>query len=144
VVERLILISGEPFMKLHSLPSLDAAIAELSDVSTEGLITITSMVNKIAKTPDAGDQFTRLNYLWKDAAISIMLTARPECVIVLSGTRPDGGVAMTISTSSRRTDVHCYPWHLSARAKAMVRRKTSPLPMVSPLLAERLAAALVA
>jgi hypothetical protein len=131
-------------MKSPSMPSLDAAIAELFDVSTEGLIDIASRVNKLSKTPAAGDWFRKLNYLWKDAAISIMLTARPECRFVFNGARPDGGIALTIVAASRRADVHCYPWKLSARAEVILRARARSLPVVSTLLAEQLASALAA
>jgi hypothetical protein len=131
-------------MKSNPLPSLDTAIAELRNVPTEGLVIIAAGVNKLAKTRAAGDWFTRLNYLWKDAALSILLTACPECSVVFNSVRPDGGLAMTISISSRRMDVHCYPWHLSAEAQKVARRCSQGLPVASPLLAGQLAALLAA
>jgi len=128
-----------------NLPSLDAAIAALRGVSTERLIAIASRVNKLAKTPDAGDLFTRLNYLWKDAALSILLTSRPECSFICrAGVLRNGAVGLTLSTESCRTDVHCYPWRLSSSAAVVVGELRRDVPVVAPLLAEKLAAALAA
>jgi hypothetical protein len=131
-------------MKTHSLPSLDAVIADLWDVSTDDLIQIVGKVNKLAKTRNAGDWFMRLNYLCKDAAISILLTERRECFRAFGKVRFDGAVAMTLSMRSRRVDVHCYPWHLSAEAEALVRQRSASLRVASSALADKLTAAFAA